>query len=202
MTTTTGIRRQRQQHTRERLLAAAERVFARHGFSGASVPQIAEAAGVSTGAIYSNFSGKEDLFLAMIGRVAEDGARQRAAAVAESDGDRSRLLAGMAGDWVGTVDSSPDVVVLMVEFWLYALRRPDLRGMVADFLSGVRANFETTIESLDEAPGADRQGLAMAMQALAYGYAMQRLTDPEHVQSDQFSQALEWLVTGARHAAT
>lgn len=200
MAATTGIRQQRQQRTRERLLRAAERVFARHGFSGASVPQIAEDAGVSTGAIYANFSGKEELFLAMMARIADDGAQQRATAIADGAGDRDRLVARMAGDWAGTVDSNPDVVLLMVEFWLYAIRRADLRGLVADFLAGVRSNFEATIEHLDEDSGTDREGLATAMQALAYGYAMQRLTDPDHVSAAQFTQALEWLAAGARSA--
>lgn len=200
MTATTGIRQQRRQRTRQRLLTAAERVFARHGFSGASIPRIAEDAGMSTGAIYANFSGKEELFLAVMGRIADEGAQQRATAVAAGAEDRDLLVARMAGDWAETVDSNPEVVLLMVEFWLYAIRRADLRGLVADFLAGVRSNFEATIEHLDEGPGTDRGGLATAMQALAYGHAMQRLTDPDHVSAAQFAQALGWLVAGARAA--
>src|ERR1700743_2090914 len=49
--------------TRAQLLDAAERVFARDGLRGASVDKIALEAGYSTGAVYSNFKGKEDLFL-------------------------------------------------------------------------------------------------------------------------------------------
>ena len=49
--------------TRAQLLDAAERVFARGGLLGASVDAIALEAGYSTGAVYSNFKGKEDLFL-------------------------------------------------------------------------------------------------------------------------------------------
>ncbi len=53
-------RGEQQQLTRAQLLDAAERVFAREGFQGASVAAIAEEAGYSHGAIYSNFNGKED----------------------------------------------------------------------------------------------------------------------------------------------
>ncbi|MGD1058555.1 MAG: helix-turn-helix domain-containing protein, partial [Solirubrobacteraceae bacterium] len=56
-------REQTRANTRERLLVAARSVFARSGFHGASVDEIASEAGFSTGALYSNFGGKEDLFL-------------------------------------------------------------------------------------------------------------------------------------------
>lgn len=47
--------------TRERILQAAGDVVARDGYDGASVDRIAEAAGYSKGAFYSNFSSKEDV---------------------------------------------------------------------------------------------------------------------------------------------
>src|SRR6476620_7965343 len=47
--------------TRERLLDAASTVFARKGFAATSIDEIAEAAGVTKGAVYSNFDSKEHL---------------------------------------------------------------------------------------------------------------------------------------------
>jgi len=61
-------REQSRAQTRERLLTAARGVFARRGFHGASVDEIASEAGFSTGALYSNFDGKEDLFLVLMDR--------------------------------------------------------------------------------------------------------------------------------------
>src|SRR5688500_14063171 len=58
-------RQERQAATRERLIEAATRVFARRGYLAASVEEIADEAGFSHGAVYSNFTGKEDLFLAV-----------------------------------------------------------------------------------------------------------------------------------------
>jgi AcrR family transcriptional regulator len=52
--------------TRAQLLDAALRVFLRRGFHAASLDEIAEEAGYTTGAVYSNFKGKEDLFLAVL----------------------------------------------------------------------------------------------------------------------------------------
>jgi AcrR family transcriptional regulator len=50
-------RSQRQEQTRAQLLDAALPVFLRRGFHGASLDEIAEEAGYTTGAVYSNFTG-------------------------------------------------------------------------------------------------------------------------------------------------
>ncbi|WP_020017474.1 TetR/AcrR family transcriptional regulator [Promicromonospora sukumoe] len=55
----------RRERTRERLLDAAFTVFAQHGIHGASIEAVCEAAGFTRGAFYSNFSSKEELFLAL-----------------------------------------------------------------------------------------------------------------------------------------
>jgi AcrR family transcriptional regulator len=54
-------REQSQARTRERILQAAGDLVARAGFDGASVEEIAETAGYSKGAFYSNFSSKQDV---------------------------------------------------------------------------------------------------------------------------------------------
>jgi AcrR family transcriptional regulator len=65
MITAILTRKERQERTRELLVAAASRVFARRGYHQATVEEIAAEAGFSTGAVYSNFSGKEELFLSL-----------------------------------------------------------------------------------------------------------------------------------------
>src|SRR6266498_4963535 len=52
--------------TRDALIAGAATVFARSGFQAASLREIAAEAGMTTGAVYSNFDGKADLFLAVL----------------------------------------------------------------------------------------------------------------------------------------
>lgn len=56
-------REESQAQTRGRLLDAARTVFAGRGYHGASVEEIAEEAGYSKGAVYSNFESKEEIFL-------------------------------------------------------------------------------------------------------------------------------------------
>lgn len=57
--------------TRERIVGAAERLFAERGFSRVSMPAIAAAAGITAGAIYKHFQGKEELFFAVVRRAVE-----------------------------------------------------------------------------------------------------------------------------------
>jgi AcrR family transcriptional regulator len=54
--------------TQQRLLDAAQKVFAKKGLDGASVEDIAAAAGYTRGAFYSNFASKNDLFIEMLRR--------------------------------------------------------------------------------------------------------------------------------------
>src|SRR5215210_4606116 len=74
---------ERKAETREALLDAAGQVFARRGFHGAAVDDVAAEAGFSTGALYSNFDGKEDLFLALLAREIERQVREVSEAIAE-----------------------------------------------------------------------------------------------------------------------
>lgn len=50
------------QHTRAKVLAAARRLFSEQGYEGATIRDIAAAAGMSTGAVFANFADKSDLF--------------------------------------------------------------------------------------------------------------------------------------------
>jgi AcrR family transcriptional regulator len=57
--------------TRERILNAAARLFAEHGFTGASMPAIAAQSGITAGAIYRHFASKAELLLEVVKRALE-----------------------------------------------------------------------------------------------------------------------------------
>lgn len=63
---------ERSRETRDRLLAAAEQAFADKGYEGSRIADIAQAAGVSAGAVYFRFKDKEALFGGIVERFAED----------------------------------------------------------------------------------------------------------------------------------
>jgi AcrR family transcriptional regulator len=56
----------RRELTREALLDAASEVFANRGYDGGTLEEIAATAGFTTGAIYSNFGGKQDLIMPVL----------------------------------------------------------------------------------------------------------------------------------------
>ena len=57
--------------TRGQLIEVATRLFAEHGYEGASIEAVLSAAGVSRGALYHHFAGKEALFEAVVSAVSE-----------------------------------------------------------------------------------------------------------------------------------
>src|SRR3954466_13368507 len=61
-------RQHRRVQTRTALLDAAQRLWAERGIHGASLDDIAASAGLTKGAVYSNFTGKTDLLLALLER--------------------------------------------------------------------------------------------------------------------------------------
>lgn len=73
---------QRSLQTRARILDAAERVFAERGFDGATIRDIAAAAGVQAGLVHHHGGGKEELFQRTVARRAEELARLRLEALA------------------------------------------------------------------------------------------------------------------------
>src|ERR1700739_2021850 len=52
--------------TRDQLIEVATRLFTEHGYEGTSVEAVLSAAGVSRGALYHHFAGKEALFEAVV----------------------------------------------------------------------------------------------------------------------------------------
>src|SRR6266511_1063796 len=128
------LRRDEQRHqTRAQLLDAAERVFAREGLRGASVAAIAAEAGYSHGAIYSNFDGKEDLFLMLVEeRIDARLARvYQAADAALSQGSEPLEAARRV---VAMLQQERDAVLLLVDFWNPAVR--DQAAAVVGFSNG------------------------------------------------------------------
>ncbi len=65
-TDTGGLRAAGKARSRSRLLQAARHLFAEHGYEGATMREIAAAAGLSTGAVFASFSDKADLFNAVL----------------------------------------------------------------------------------------------------------------------------------------
>lgn len=126
-------RERRRELTRTALLDAAAEVFARRGFSAASLDEIAEAAGYTRGAITFNFGSKEDLFLAVIERHNEALLAAYAQVLDRRPGNGEPELEEIAGVWKQFEAGDIDTLMLVLELRLYGLRNPDATGKVAAF---------------------------------------------------------------------
>jgi AcrR family transcriptional regulator len=197
-------REQSKANTRERLLAAARSAFASNGFHGASVEEIASLAGFSTGALYSNFDGKEDLFLVLMEREIEEHAREIAEAVNLRESIAERATGG-AQRWMTMIDREPELLLLFMEFWAYGVRDATVRPKVAERFAQVRRLLTKLIEQgarefeLELSLPADQ--LAIAVDALADGIARQRLADPDAVPDELMGRVLALLFSAATRPA-
>ncbi|HWX96582.1 MAG TPA: TetR/AcrR family transcriptional regulator [Solirubrobacteraceae bacterium] len=204
METARMTREQSKANTRERLLLAARRVFARHGFHGASVEEIASEAGFSTGALYSNFDGKEDLFLVLMEREIDEHAREIADAV-RARASVSERATGGARQWMTMIEREPEVLLLFMEFWAYGVRDADVRPKVAARFAQVRELITMLIadgvREFDLELDIPAEHLAVAIDALADGIARQKLADPDAVPDDLMGRVLSLLLAGATRPA-
>jgi AcrR family transcriptional regulator len=198
-------REQSRAHTRERVLTAARTVFASRGFHGASVEEIASEAGFSTGALYSNFDGKEDLFLALAEREIEEHARELEEAVRASSTVAERATGG-ARQWMKMIQREPDVLLLFTEFWAYGVRDADVRPLIAARFAQARAVLtELIAEGLREFDlelTMPVEELAIAIDALADGVARQKLADPDAVPDELMGKVLSLLFAAVTRPAS
>lgn len=119
-------RAKRQAQTRERLVEVARDLFLADGYAGTSLDKVAVAAGFSKGAVYSNFSGKEELCMAVLDTIHEEQIEGVVAAfTADTDLD-GRIDAFAA--WVREKLGKPRWTALEVEFAAVARQSPWVAG--------------------------------------------------------------------------
>lgn len=94
--------------TRERLLAAAVEVFVEQGYDGARLQDIARTAGLTTGAVYANFRGKDELLFAAIGARA---GVEMDALLAEAEGHDPRAFLELLGDQLVRPRQQPPLLI-------------------------------------------------------------------------------------------
>lgn len=184
-------RKETQEQTRERLLTAAAKVFARRGYHRATVDEIASEAGFTTGALYSNFAGKEKLFLALADRQVElrVGEVRAIAEAAEGDGDASTEAAAQFRTFL---EADPDWPLLFYEFWSLSVRNPELQGELAKRRDSIRDALAETLERVAKRHGFELRFpasvLATAIVASLNGLAFERAADPEALPDEVFAE--------------
>lgn len=183
-------------------------MFARKGFAGASVDDIAETAGFTTGALYAHFASKEALFLEVLSQRSSNRMAEAAGIVSTDAGatvDELRVALNHLLAQVADVDA--DLAPLEAEIWLYAVRRPEaLKEMAAQF----RRNRDELAQVLAERAheqgraGADAgfDRIATVLMALFQGLVQLRRTDPDLVSEDLYGDAAHWMFSGLTRIAS
>lgn len=194
-------RAEQQAQTRARLIDAAARVFARHGYQAASVEEIAEDAGYSHGAVYSNFEGKADLFLAVF----EDYMAERVRELAETqvtlpeDAPLEVRARALADQWMDRLARDRDSVVLHMEFIAHADRDPELARRFGSRSMAMREAVARHIAHYQQEAGMELampvEDLALVLRALGIGLAIESLVSPEAVRHDLYGDFVELLVS-------
>jgi AcrR family transcriptional regulator len=177
-------RGERKARTREELIAAAERLFSTQGFHAVSVDAVADEAGYTKGAVYSNFDSKEDLFFAVYERRSERTAAEIAKATAKLGPAES--LHKLASDTSTRHGRDDGWIAVYFEFWAHVLRHPELRERFATLRACTREILEETLRDAVGDPGdsVDLAEMTVAMNAAQLGLALERLTDPGAVSAD------------------
>ena len=188
-------RAEQREKTRYCLVEAATKVFSRRGYDKASLDEVAEEAGFTKGAVYSNFKGKEDLFLATIDAHFERRLEAiRRVLAEEPDEEGTAYAAGM--DFMNQLNEDPEYFALFFEFWAYAQRNPAVKRKFLPRVQRFRAALAELFEAKDVEMPMPPEQLAAMLIAMAAGVAMERELDPKAVPHDMYARMLQYFFRG------
>jgi AcrR family transcriptional regulator len=199
-----ATREEKKAETRKRLLDAAAALVAKQGALATSLDAIADRAGLTKGAVYSNFESKEDLFLALL-----DGSDGRPYAAAEdlAPSDTSMVTGSDAsararkwGEHLAGLHPNRRNVALFLEMNAFALRNERTRAGTAEHNRAFFTAAGESLATLLDAPDADPWTLGMLSQSLYVGLTMHSAFDGEP-DPEVFARAFEALAAVARSTA-
>ena len=186
--------------TRKRLIDTAQQLFVSNGYGGASIRDIADKAGYSQGAFYSNFSSKEDVLLELLRRHMEAEAMQLSTVMGKDAQQPDQMLAELEA-WASTLNQDADWCMLSIELQLHAKRSPTFAAEYQKVWDEHRSEIGGVIgllfEKLGRAPPAAPDELAAAFMALSHGLALQRTTDRLHPSGRMIMVFLRGLIASA-----
>lgn len=171
-------REESQAQTRVCLIDTARQLFVMNGYGGTSIRDIADRAGYSQGAFYSNFASKEEVLLELLrGHMEAEAAHL--SKVMDGDGRAPEQILGELEAWASTLNQDADWSMLSIELQLHAHRSPTFARAYQTVWDAHRAGLGRVVARLFAALGraapAEPEELAAAFMALAHGLALQRV---------------------------
>ena len=144
MSTEALTRREKQQRTRKSLLHAAARIFCKRGLEGASIDEVAQAAGYTKGAFYANFKSKEELFLVMLDERFSEELERLDRVLAGAHEPQEEALAA-AADFIHFA-TDEEWQRLSFQFLAYAARNEEFRQELATRQKAMRQRVAKVFE--------------------------------------------------------
>jgi AcrR family transcriptional regulator len=176
-------------------------VFAEQGIGAASVEAITSAAGLTRGAFYSNFDGKDELITAMLADHVEQTARRHLEMLARHRDPHDFVAALQAVDR-SEQDPLGRAPHLHLDLLLHAARTAERRPEPSEFLQARRQLVADIVEGtgLSRTSGGpfDPQQLAAMLLAMEDGFRLHRLIDPDTTPADSFLRSLSVLQAALR----
>ncbi|MGH9197072.1 MAG: TetR/AcrR family transcriptional regulator [Acidimicrobiia bacterium] len=196
MTQRLTLPQKRARETRQRTLEAASRVFARRGYGQATVEDIATEAEISIGALYHHFSGKEEIFKALL----EDHVRtaHHEFEVIGSASSFRGMIEQIAGFWLDHLQSEHEFGDLFLDFVAEASRDPWAREVVGEHQRSDIRLVEGML-AVGQRVGAIRPDLdtkagATLLFACLQGIDLMQLIDPDGIDLDGLRRPLADLI--------
>jgi AcrR family transcriptional regulator len=178
----TLTRKQKQEKTRSCLMDAAAKVFARRGLEDASIDEVADEAGYTKGAFYSNFKSKEELFLAMLDEKFSAEIERLDEALGGGDDPREEARQAAAG-FASFVFADPEWPRLYFQFAAHAARDEEFREELATRCRAMREKmveiFRRWSRDFPAEPPLPLADLATMTDFMASGFILERMIDPE-----------------------
>ena len=170
---------QRSEETRIKIIEAAIRLFSTHGYNKASVDDICGEAGVSKGAFYHHFKGKQALFLTLL-----DGWLQIIDNAIETSNDKTapETFMQMTEAFPYIFETAGDGLPMFLEFWLQASRDKEIwEASIAPYRRYHRYFTSLIKKGVDEGSfvEVDPELASRLIVSAAMGLLLQSLLDPK-----------------------
>lgn len=180
----------------DRLIAAAAEVFAEKGYDGAGVAEIARRAGLTTGAIYSRFSGKAELLIEAIDAYSTDEFDELF--LQHDFVGRATDIIETAGAHLVTRDASLERPELLLEAMVTARREPEVATRLGAHLEARAAQLALLVEeakregSID--PDVDTASVVRFCHAVSLGWLLVEALGLDLPEAEPWTQLIGRLV--------
>ena len=185
------------ERNRERVLAAARRVFLERGYAGATLDAIAVEAGFSKGVVYSQFDSKTDLFLALLEHRINERADQNDRLAANFSGPTMIAAAIRLADDLDQAE--PEWALLVIEFRAHAARDPELNQRYAQLHTVTVERLSQLLARLHERAGTEPpcpvRVLAELILAVGAGTALERVAVADALPAELLSRLIAHAIT-------